>query len=56
MLKIIKQQYMPEYKTYYEPTDQGYEAQIARRLKYWKLKLSSNNKLSDEKAENNKRQ
>jgi putative ATPase len=37
---IVDQEYMPEKRTYYEPSNQGFEAQIARRMKYWKAKLA----------------
>jgi putative ATPase len=29
----VKQEYMPDYKTFYEPSDQGFEIEIAKRLK-----------------------
>lgn len=29
----VRQEYMPEPRTFYEPTDQGFEAEIAKRLK-----------------------
>ncbi len=33
---IVEQEYMPEKKTYYVPSDQGYEKEIAARIKMWK--------------------
>jgi putative ATPase len=33
---FVEQEYIPEERTYYEPTDQGYEKQIKERLEEWK--------------------
>jgi putative ATPase len=33
---IVDQEYAPTSKIYYEPTDQGYEATIGKRLAYWR--------------------
>ena len=33
---FVEQDYIPEERTYYEPTDQGYEKQIKERLDEWK--------------------
>ena len=38
---IVEQEYMPEKKVYYEPTNLGFEAQIAGRIKYWKKQLKT---------------
>ena len=38
---IVEQEYVPEKKVYYEPSNQGFEAQITRRIKYWKSKLNA---------------
>jgi putative ATPase len=35
---IADQEYLPEERTYYEPTDQGFEAEIRRRLEEWRKK------------------
>lgn len=32
----VAQDYLPEFRRYYEPADQGYERQIARRLAAWR--------------------
>ena len=32
----MEQDYLGVDKTYYEPTDRGYEAEIAKRLEEWK--------------------
>jgi putative ATPase len=45
---IVEQEYMPEKRTYYRPSNQGFEAQIARRMKYWKSKLNSRKKNENE--------
>jgi putative ATPase len=37
---VVEQEYMPEGRTYYEPSNQGFEAQIARRMKYWMARLA----------------
>lgn len=36
----VDQEYMPEQRTYYEPTDRGYEAEIKKRLAEWRSKKS----------------
>jgi len=33
---FVEQEYIPEERVYYEPTDQGYEKQIKERLEEWK--------------------
>ncbi len=33
---FVEQEYLPVERTYYEPTDQGYERQIKERLEEWK--------------------
>ena len=33
---FVVQDYLGVEKTYYEPTDHGYEAEIARRLEEWR--------------------
>lgn len=38
---IVEQVYLPRDVTYYEPSDQGYEKEIARRIENWKPKLKS---------------
>lgn len=35
---FVQQAYLPEQKNYYQPTDQGYEAEISERLKQWRQK------------------
>lgn len=37
---IIEQEYLGVRKTYYAPTDRGFEAEIARRLARWKQQLN----------------
>ena len=32
----VDQDYLPEERRYYEPTDRGYEAEIGRRLEEWR--------------------
>ena len=32
----VAQEYLPEHRRYYDPTDQGYERQIAKRLAAWR--------------------
>jgi putative ATPase len=36
---IVEQRYIPHAAVYYEPSDQGYESEIARRVQNWKQKL-----------------
>jgi len=38
---IVEQTYLPREALYYEPSDQGYENEIARRIQSWKQKLKS---------------
>lgn len=38
---IVEQVYLPRDVTYYEPSNQGYEKEIARRIENWKPKLKS---------------
>lgn len=38
---IVDQQYMPRPRRYYEASDQGYEKEIAERIKLWKESLKS---------------
>ena len=33
---FVDQEYVPTEKVYYEPTDQGYEETIGKRLAFWK--------------------
>ncbi|MBN1621324.1 MAG: replication-associated recombination protein A [Endomicrobiales bacterium] len=35
---FTEQSYWPNPKTFYEPTEQGYESQIKKRLEFWKTK------------------
>jgi putative ATPase len=37
---IADQEYLPEARRYYEPTDRGFEAEIRRRLEEWRKKRS----------------
>jgi replication-associated recombination protein RarA len=32
---FVDQEYVPTDKIYYEPTDQGYEETIRKRIEYW---------------------
>ncbi len=36
---IVEQSYLPRDAVYYEPSDQGYETEIARRIQSWKRSL-----------------
>ncbi len=38
---IVTQTYLPREVVYYQPSDQGYEREIARRIENWKRKLTS---------------
>ncbi len=38
---IVAQSYLPREAVYYEPSDQGFESEIARRIESWKQKLKS---------------
>ncbi len=38
---VVDQTYLPRHVVYYEPSDQGYETEIARRIESWKRKLRS---------------
>ena len=37
---FIAQPHMPEPRRYYEPTGRGFEAELAKRLKAWRAKMS----------------
>ncbi len=43
----VAQEYVPTSKTYYEPTEQGYEATIGKRLDYWRSLREEAEKKSD---------
>ena len=36
MMPAVGQEYLPQARTYYEPTDQGYEHTIGERLRHWR--------------------
>jgi len=40
----VDQDYLPASRTYYEPTDQGYEAKIKERLESWKKRSAATRK------------
>jgi len=40
----VEQDYLPAPRTYYEPTEQGYEAKIKERLENWKKRSTSTKK------------
>jgi len=48
---IVAQSYLPREAVYYEPSDQGFETEIARRIEDWKQKL----KFGKESGSNGKR-
>ena len=35
---VVDQEYLPEERRYYEPTDRGYEAVLRQRLAEWRAK------------------
>ena len=37
----VKQEYLPEERRYYEPTDRGYEGEIRKRMEEWRKKDKS---------------
>jgi len=41
---VVDQEYLPTSKTYYRPTDQGYEETIQKRLEHWKSLRSASRK------------
>jgi len=45
----VAQEYMPERRRYYRPSDRGYEAEIARRLEQWRR--AAERQRSDDDAE-----
>jgi putative ATPase len=45
---IVEQEYLGVDKVYYEPTDRGYEAQIAARMKAWREALAAANEQANE--------
>ena len=43
---FVKEEYLPENlkgRTYYRPTEQGFEKEIKKRLEYWRRKKSEKN-------------
>jgi len=44
---VVVQSYLPRDVVYYEPSDQGYENEIARRIETWKRKLKSETEPAD---------
>lgn len=48
---IADQEYLPEEKRYYEPTDRGFEAEIRRRLEEWRRLRQSRKRLRPEEGE-----
>ena len=37
---VVDQDYLPEKRTYYTPTDQGFEVRVRERMEKWKQLLS----------------
>jgi putative ATPase len=49
---FVDEEYLPENlkgKTYYKPSDQGFEKEVRRRLEYWKGKKRKNNPVNRKK-------
>src|SRR5450432_4007083 len=48
---FVRQDYLGVDKTYYQPTDRGFEAEIARRLQEFRERRADNNNAGEDRAE-----